>query len=280
MQITTMFRRPRTRLLATASMAAIAAVVLAGIAVGSRLASPPTVRAVPTIEGEAREGRTLTARPGEWGGSPPPTFTYSWRRCDANGNNCVALPNATAQTYTLVAADVNHTMRVRVTARNRDGTTTAVSNPTPVVVAANSPLPPGAPAGAIRLADGSISIPATSVTPPHRLVISRVQFNPPVIRSRQPFLGRFRVTDTRGFVVRDVLVYALGLPYSWLAQGVERTTDTEGWANIELSPTARTPLQNGRTIVMFVRARKAGDDLLAGVSSRRLVQVRLARPAS
>ena len=280
MRIPTNFKRTRARLLAVATAAALVSVVLAGIAVGSQLASPPTVRAVPTIEGEAREGRTLTARPGEWGGSPPPTFSYSWRRCDANGNNCAVLPNATAQTYTLVAADVNYTLRVRVTARNRDGATTAVSNPTPVVVAANSPLPPGAPAGAIRLADGSISIPVSSVSPPHRLVISRVQFSPPIVRSRQPFLGRFRITDTRGFVVRDALVYALGLPYSWLAQGVEKASDTEGWANIELSPTARTPLQNGRAIVMFVRARKAGDDLLAGVSSRRLVQVRLARPAS
>ena len=278
MQLSSNSRRVRVRTLGVAAAIALAVAALAGIAVGSRMASPPTVRAVPTIEGEAREGRTLTARPGQWGGSPPPTFTYSWRRCDANGNNCVALRNATAQTYTLVAADVNHTMRVRVTARNRDGSATAVSRPTPVVVAANSPLPPGTPAGAVRLPDGSISIPATSVTPPHRLVISRVQFDPPVVRSRRPFLGRFRITDTRGFVVRDVLVYALGLPYSWLDQGVERTTDTGGWANIELTPTARTPLQNGRAIVMFVRARKVGDDLLAGVSSRRLVQVRLARP--
>ncbi len=271
--------RFRRRTLAFAGSAA-ALLALAGLAVGAQQASPPTVRAVPTIEGEAREGKTLTARPGEWGGSPAPTFTYQWRRCDSAGNNCVAISGATATTYALVAADVNRTIRVRVSGTNRDGVVTAVSRPTPVVVAANSPLPPGAPAGAVRLADGKISIPATSVALPDRLIISAVQFQPSIIRSRQPFLGRFRVTDTRGYVVRDVLVYALGLPYSWLQQGVERPTDVEGYANIELMPTARTPLVNGSTIVIFVRARKVGDDLLAGVSTRRLVQVRLARPAS
>jgi hypothetical protein len=48
---------------------------------------------------------------------------------------------------------------------------------------------------------------------------------------------------------------------------------------MELRPTARLPLRNGYFIVMFVRARKQGDQLLAGVSTRRLVQVRVARPA-
>jgi hypothetical protein len=53
----------------------------------------------------------------------------------------------------------------------------------------------------------------------------------------------------------------------------------EGWAQMQLNPTARLPLRNGFYIVMFVRARKQGDNLLAGVSTRRLVQVRVASPA-
>jgi hypothetical protein len=36
----------------------------------------------------------------------------------------------------------------------------------------------------------------------------------------------------------------------------------------------------GGSMVMFIRARKEGDDLLTGISSRRLVRVRTAAPSS
>jgi hypothetical protein len=109
-------------------------------------------------------------------------------------------------------------------------------------------------------------------------VISSVAFTPNPVRSRQPFTARFRVTDTRGFVVRDALVYALGVPYSRIQTVTEQTTGTDGWVTLTLQPTARLPLRNGFYLTMFVRARKSGDTLLAGVSTRRLVQVRLGAP--
>jgi hypothetical protein len=258
--------------------AAITAIALAGVAGAQQEKSPPTVRATPTIQGEAREGKTLTATRGEWGGKSPMRFAYQWRRCQRDGANCANIAGATNPTYAVRAADVDRTIRVRVTATNDDGSATGVSQPTPVVVSATNPLPPGSPAGAIRLSSGLTSVPALSVTPPHRLVISGVQFNPTVVRSRVPFTGRFRVTDTRGFVVRDALVYVLGVPFGRIGQAPEQATDMEGWAQVQLAPTARLPLRNGYSIVMFLRARKQGDNLLAGVSTRRLVQVRLARP--
>ena len=117
------------------------------------------------------------------------------------------------------------------------------------------------------------------MSPPERLVISRVQFQPSVIRSRVPFTGRFRVTDTRGYAVRDAIVYVIGVPYSRILHVPEAKTDMNGWAQVQITPTARLPLRNGYFLVTFVRARKEGDDLLAGVSTRRLAQLRTAAPA-
>ena len=241
---------------------------------------PPVVRSLPTVEGEAREEKILTAKNGEWDGRAPITFAYQWRLCKADGTSCADIAGQTNATYTVRAADVNNTLRVRVTATNADGSATAASKVTPVVVSKTNPLPPGSPLGAVRLASGLTSIPASSVTLPNRLVISNLQFSPPVVRSRVPFTGRFRITDTRGFAVRDVLVRVIGVPYSRVRQTSEQATDMNGWAQIQLRPTARLQLRNGYFITMFVRARKQGDDLLAGVSTRRLVQVRLGNPTS
>jgi hypothetical protein len=267
-----------TRALPAALGAAAMTIALAGVAGAQQPRNPPTVRATPTIQGEAREGKTLTATRGEWGGQTPIRYAYQWRQCRADGTACTNIAGQTNTVYTVRAADVERTIRVRVTATNDDGSATAVSQPTPTVVSASNPLPPGSPVGAIRLPNGLTSVPASSVTLPHRLVISQVQFDPAVIRSRTPFIGRFRVTDTRGFVVRDALVYALGVPYSRIGQAPEQATNMEGYAQMQLAPTARLPLRNGYYVVMFVRARKQGDNLLAGVSTRRLVQVRVARP--
>ena len=240
---------------------------------------PPVVRSLPTVEGEAREEKTLTAKTGEWDGRTPITFSYQWRLCKSAGTGCADIAGQTGATYTVRAADVNNRLRVRVTATNPDGSATAASNATPVVVSKTNPLPPGSPIGAVRLASGTTSVPVSSVTIPNRLVISALQFSPPVVRSRVPFSARFRVTDTRGFAVRDALVRVIGVPYSRIRQTSEQATDMNGWAHIQLTPTARLTLRNGYYITMFVRARKQGDELLAGVSTRRLVQVRLGNPA-
>ena len=67
---------------------------------------------------------------------------------------------------------------------------------------------------------------------------------------RRPFRGH----DTRGYVVRDALVYLIGLPYGWLRRAPETRTDGEGWATIQLQPTANLPLRRG-ALVMLVRVR-------------------------
>ena len=85
--------------------------------------------------------------------------------------------------------------------------------------------------------------------------------------------GQFHVSDTRGYVVRDVLVKVTGLPYSWAQSRTEVRTGQDGWATVTITPTFNMPLGKHAALVMFVRARVEGQSLLAGSSTRRLVQV-------
>ena len=66
---------------------------------------------------------------GTWSGSTPITFTYSWRRCNPPGDidSCVAIPGATASTYTPVVADIGLTLRVWVTGTNPAGSDTVIT---------------------------------------------------------------------------------------------------------------------------------------------------------
>jgi hypothetical protein len=259
-----------------------AILVLAGVAYAavSAVTARPTVKSVPELTGVARDGDTLTAKEGEWvrAGPSAVSFAYQWQRCDVNGANCANIPSGTGKTYLVQTADVSRKLRVFVAATDSDGTSQAVSKTTGVV-APRGGEPDVHPAGAIKLPDGAWSIPASSIALPDRLVISQVQFSPPVIRSRTPFQGRFRITTTSGYVVRDALVYVTGVPWSRILQPAEVKSAQDGWAQVQIQPTERLTLRNGYFIVMFVRARKEGEKLLAGVSTRRLVQLKTANPA-
>jgi hypothetical protein len=137
-----------------------------------------------------------------------------------------------------------------------------------------------APAGAIVLPSGETSILAASVTAPARFVIDKVQFSPLTVRSRtKPITARIHVSDTRGFVVRGALVYLRGIPARRLRPVGERPTGTDGWVTFRLNPTRLLPLKAGARLTMFARARKPGENALAGASTRRLVSLRLSRPS-
>ena len=233
----------------------------------------PSLTAAPTVTGSAQVGGTLTTTNGSWSSSTALHYAYAWLRCDAQGNSCSPIAGATSQSWKLTAASASHTVRSQVTATNSAGATTAQSIP---YVVAGAPTGAVAPTGLISIGGGMSSISASAVSLPQRLSITGVSFSPTRLTSRAPFTARFRVTDTRGYAVRDALVYLVGLPYGWVASAPEVATDTAGYATIVVHPKSALPLRRG-ALVFFVRARKQGGDLLAGVSTRRLVQVLIGR---
>ena len=212
----------------------------------------------PTISGTPQEGATLTVSPGSWSGTPAPSFSYQWERCVGTGGGCAAISGATGTTYVPTSADVAHTLLVQVTARNASGSSTANTAETGLI----------APA---KAAQGGAAIQVSQVSLPNRLIIDGVKFSPTPATTRGLITARFHVSDTRGFSISGALVYVLGLPYGWVYGSPETATDSSGWATIQVRPTRNMPLRRG-DLVMFVRARKPGDNLLAGVSTRRLVQ--------
>lgn len=254
-----------------AGVAALAAIGYApGIATAAQAQYAPQNTALPTISGTPAVGQTLTATTGTWTGAPT-SFAYQWLRCNEAGAACGAIQGATNQTYVVQAADNTARLRVRVTATNATGSTAAESQPTAAVTQ------PG-PGGQTPLPGGGVSIPVTEVSPPHRLVVERVVFTPNPVRSRlQPIQVRVLVRDTRGFYVRGALVFLRSTPLL-TSTPPEQQTQTDGWVTFGIQPRGEFPLRNGWNVQFFVRARKQGDNLLAGVSTRRLVQVRTARP--
>jgi hypothetical protein len=105
-------------------------------------ATAPTAATPPAIKGQPFVGEQLVADAGTYGGGAVDRYGFQWRRCDADGGNCAAISEATAQTYGVLKTDVGHTLRVDVTATNRYGSTMSESKATPVIRTAPAPPVP------------------------------------------------------------------------------------------------------------------------------------------
>ena len=255
-----------TPLAALALAAGLVGVVLGGT--GSGVAAPtvkPTMQQPPTISGKPEVGQTLTAREGTWTGSPT-DFDYAWRRCDTDGGSCSLISGTNEKTYLLKNVDKDDTIRVSVTAQNADGRTTATSVPTAVIRAAAAPP---STTGCARTG----TIPVAELSLPELLNIAGQQVSPEVMgRSTEEIVMRYRVTACNGKPVQGALVYVTAVPYNQFSVPPEATTGADGWAELRLNRLGGYPASNQQQLlVAFVRARKAGENLLGGISARRLV---------
>lgn len=215
----------------------------------------------PVISGAAVKGTRLVASRGQWVGNAPITYAFRWLRCSSGADDCVEIQGATDSSYVLVQADVNRTMRVRVTARNDVGSKSIVSNPTALV---QSDVPP------------SGSIPVSSLQPAgDRLAISQVIFSPnPVTNRTAPITVRIKITARQGRPVSGALVFMRATPR--VVEGQTASTQPDGWVTLTLVPNDQFPQpRSGFNVQFFIKAYRTGDTADA-LSDYRLVQVPLA----
>jgi hypothetical protein len=90
----------------------------------------PALRGEPsmTLLGTPDPGSTLLTDGGDWDGASEHDLSYAWQRCDGIGASCETIADATAQSYDLADADVDHQIKVTITAQNAAGEVRATSD--------------------------------------------------------------------------------------------------------------------------------------------------------
>jgi hypothetical protein len=256
-------------------VATLALVVALGVfagAGGAASAAAPKNTSSPTITGTPQQGHTLVGDRGSWSGNPT-DYNDFWVRCGKNGGSCSDISGANDKSgYLLKLVDVGNTIRFKVEAKNAGGSTFASSAATAVIAPAAAPAPPppatGCPAGT-----GPVQV--ASLTPPARLLIDSQQASPSVVHAgSQQITLRYHVSACGGRPVQGALVYATAVPFSQLSIPGEQTTGSDGFVQLSFHTLAGFPAsRHQQLLAMFVRARKSGEDLLGGVSTRRLFSV-------
>jgi hypothetical protein len=248
---------------------AVTVLVVAGLSNAASSAAPVNT-VEPKISGTAQEGQTLTASSGSWTSTTNITYAYQWRRCDAQGAGCASIGGADTSTYLVKHADIGDTLRVRVTAKNSDGSAQVTSNQT-AAVTAKSPIPPIVVTGCPAAGSGTIDV--ATVTSPARLLIDGQSASPSVItRSASDVTVRFHVSACNGRSVSGALVYATAVPFQQFSIPAETPTGADGWATMTMHQDSAFPASpRQQLLAVFVRARKSGESVLGGISTRRLV---------
>lgn len=112
----------------------------------------------------------------------------------------------------------------------------------------------------------------SQVSPPAHLSIENQEVTPdPITSDTQEITMRVHITACSGRSIGGALVYETPTPYEQFSED-EVPTKSDGWATIKLHRLRFFPASNQQgLLIVFIRARKDGEDLLAGISARRLV---------
>jgi hypothetical protein len=225
---------------------------------------PPQNLEPPVIFGDPTVGKVVQVGTGTWSGiGKTGKFGYSWDRCAASGG-CTPISGASTSSYVVASADAGQRLRAHVTASNSAGQTTATS--AQVAVASSG--------------GGGAVVPVSSLKAnPDHLLISDVKFDPSTFKNPG---GSFKMKvkvmlEGTNKAVSGALVYVTCIPYNWVnGQAPETPTGADGWVTLTIKTTKSLP--HSGSLVMQVRARRPGntdEDILGGISTRRLVQITL-----
>ena len=105
------------------------------------------------------------------------------------------------------------------------------------------------------------------------MLVDGQQVSPTVItRSTSDVTVRFHVSACGGRSVQNALVYTTAVPFAQFSIPPEATTGSDGWATLTMHQAQFFPASaRQQLLAVMVRARKPGEPVLVGISTRRLV---------
>jgi len=139
-----------------------------------------------------------------------------------------------------------------------------------VGMAATSATPNGCPTD-----KSTKPAPIAQLTPPARLQIDAFDvLSGPINERSETFTLKVRIGSTCSRDVIGASVYVTAVPYNQFTIPAEELTADDGNATLVFRRDANFPASSKQQqLTLFIRATKPGEDVLAGVSTRRLVAV-------
>ena len=139
-----------------------------------------------------------------------------------------------------------------------------------VGIAATSATPNGCPTN-----KSTKPAPIADFSPPARLqIVAFDVLSGPINEGTDSFTLKVRVGSTCSRDVIGASVYVTAVPYNQFNIPAEELTGNDGTATLVFRRDANFPASSKQQqLTLFIRATKPGEDLLAGISTRRLVAV-------
>jgi hypothetical protein len=124
---------------------------------------------------------------------------------------------------------------------------------------------------------GSGPVNVNDVKSPARLLLDGQTGEPSVVNAgTSDIVLRYHVSACGGRPVQGALVYTTAVPFNQWSIPNEQPTGQDGWTELRLHQLRGFPVSpNQQLIALFARARKQGEPLLTGISTRRLFSLRV-----